>query len=651
MPESTHTNSIGMEFVHIEPGDFLMGNDLPLPDDLVCLSHRRYGDFDERPVRRVAITRPFELGTYQVTNAQYELFDPSHRALRGKLGFSHDDDEAVVFVSWGEAAAFCAWLAGMEGLPYSLPTEAQWGYACRAGTNTPYHTGDGLPKSFHKNARVTWYPDARSEQDPDEDFRLTVGRTPPNPWGLYDMHGNVEEWCSDWYGPYDERRRVGFADPIGRADGYFRVTRGGSHSTELYYLRSANRSGTVPEERSWLIGFRVAIGEVTPQFPPIGQPLRLHERNVQPEIPEDISAGPDASAPYFNGPRVYVNIPPDSYGPAFSLHNHVPAVVSCPNGDVLAIWYTCDEEPGRELGILASRLRWGADEWEPASPFWDAPDRNDHASALLSDGATLYHLNGLSAAATYGSLATIMRTSSNSGATWSKASLILPDHGPRHMPIASAFQLRNGTLVLPCDAVSGGHGGTALWMSEDAGRTWRDPGGTIAGIHASVVELDDGRLMALGRGDNVDGMMPMSLSDDRGATWAYSASPFPPIGTGQRLVLRRLREGPILAVSFATAPMTITDESGAERDVEGMFCALSLDEGRTWTNRRLVSDDGLERPVETLDGWACPMGASLSERLGYLTAWQAPNGLIHLLSSRNHYAFNHKWLVTPPPAP
>ncbi len=466
MPEATHTNSLGMEFVPIEPGRFLMGNDAPLHDDLVRLSHWRYGDFDERPVHRPDIKQGYHIGTLQVTNSWYEQFDPSHRDLRGKLGMSAEDDEAVIFVSWYDAVAFCDWLSEKEGRVYRLPTETEWEYAARAGTTTAYHTGDTLPDEFAKNARMTWFPD-ESRTKGENVVPLHVGRTPPNSWGLYDVHGNVEEWCSDWYAPYDGREH---ADPLGPADGDFRVTRGGSHSTELYYLRSSNRMGALPEESNWLIGFRVVMGEPAP-FTWWGHSARiqLNRSNVVQTAAVREEARRDPSEPYFAGPRRYVNIPDRSFGPAFSYHNHDPAICECPNGDILAIWYTCVEEPGRELGIVASRLRAGADEWETASSFWDAPDRNDHAPALLRAGDTLYHFNGLSAAATWGPLATILRTSTDSGSTWSKARYIISDHGPRHMPIASAFQLRDGTMVVPCDAVSVGGGGTALWMSDDDG--------------------------------------------------------------------------------------------------------------------------------------------------------------------------------------
>ncbi len=645
--EKAHVNGLGMRLLRIEPGSFLMGSP-------------QGGDFDERPVHRVTISRPFYLCATEVTNAQYEQFDPAHGKLRGKLGMSKEDDEAVIFVSWHEADRFCRWLSEREGRPYRLPTEAEWEYACRAGTTTEYWTGKTLEdKAFHKNARMTWFPDPA--RTPKGDLvSLAVGRTPPNPWGLFDMHGNVEEWCQDWYGPYEPGDEV---DPVGRARGDFRVTRGGSHSTTLEFLRSANRSGTLPEDKSWLIGFRVAMGPA-PQTKPLPEaPPPLCRQNVRRDVPADIAQGPDPARPYFRGPRRYVKIPPGSTGPLFSKHNHDPGLAACPNGDLLAIWYTCLNEPGRELGIAASRLRYGAEEWEPASPFWDAPDRNDHAPALWSDGrGTLFHFNGLSAAATWGSLATVLRTSTDSGATWSKARLIMPEHGLRHMPVEAILRTHDGAIVVPCDAVTGGSGGTAILISRDGGATWTDPGAGkpkpefregargswIAGIHAGLVELNDGRLMAFGRGDTINGRMPKSVSSDGGATWTYSASPFPPISGGQRLVLLRLTEGPIFFASFAK--QSLRDAAGGEFNVSGLFGAFSFDEGQTWPARRLITDDGPARPIDG-GGNTGPfmLSRTTAEPAGYLAVCQAANGVIHLITSKNHYAFNLAWLKTPPP--
>ena len=150
------TNSIGMKFVHLKPDSFLMGSD-------------KGGDFDERPVHRVKISQSFALAVTEVSNAQYEQFDPAHRQLRGKLGLSKEDDEAVVFVSWHDAAKFCEWLSKKEGQPYHLPTEAEWEYACRAGTTTAYYTGESLPPNYYKNQKIEWKPVV---------VPLHVGRTP-----------------------------------------------------------------------------------------------------------------------------------------------------------------------------------------------------------------------------------------------------------------------------------------------------------------------------------------------------------------------------------------------------------------------------------------------------------------------------------------
>jgi sulfatase modifying factor 1 len=438
---------------------------------------------------------------------------------------------------------------------------------------------------------------------------------------------------------------------LGRADGDFKVTRGGSHSTELYYLRSANRMGVVPEDKSWLIGFRVVLGRM-PDTKPLPKPqLELHQRNVSQSIPADIAKSPDPGTPYFEGPRKYVIIPDDANGPIFPNHNHVPNIVQCANGDLLTIWYTCVSESHRELAIVASRLRYGSGQWEPATMFWDQPDRNDHTPALWCDSdGTLYHFNGYAAAATWGSLAVILRTSSDHGLSWTKARVILPEHNIRQMPIESIFRTQDGQVLLPCDAVTGGSGGTAIYLSADNGRTWRDAGGTIAGIHACAAQLTDGRLLAFGRGDNIAGRMPMSISNNMGRTWTYSPSIFPPVGGGQRPVILRLKEGPLCFVSFANKGMMITDVSGKQRRVEGMFAAVSHDHAKSWSNIRLVSHDGPDQMVESADGKPFKLGFSSAEPRGYLSICQAANGVIHLITSRQHYSFNLKWLETPPAA-
>ncbi|MHC4505940.1 MAG: formylglycine-generating enzyme family protein, partial [Planctomycetota bacterium] len=350
------TNTIGMTFVRIPARSFLMGDD--------------DGDFDEKPAHPVTISNAFEMAVTPVTNAQYEQFDPRHRALRGRRGFSNGDDEAVVFVNWHEAVAFCEWLSTKEGRRCHLPTEAEWEYACRAGTTTPYHTGEDLPAECRRHQQADWDPTP---------VDLTVGRSAPNAFGLHDMHGPVEQWCSDWYGPYEPGEQV---DPVGRATGEMKVTRGGSHNADVEFLRSANRLGTLPADKHWLIGLRVVCGEPrsTAPLPPPEPPLWARDVSQR---PHDWPVGPDPAAPYFAYPRVFVRIPDGANGPLYSRHNHCPSVAWCANGDLLAAWFSTNTEKGREMAIAAARLRRGATEWDDADVFFKAPDRNMTGTALF----------------------------------------------------------------------------------------------------------------------------------------------------------------------------------------------------------------------------------------------------------------------------
>lgn len=616
-----YTNFIGMEFVRVEPGVFQMGvGKTPLPMEVAPGgSLFPEGDYDEKSNHTVTISGPFYVGMYEVTNLQYELFRPEHRKLR-RGDDSGADDEAVVNVNWYDAQAFCRWLSDKEGLPYRLPTEAEWEYACRAGTTTPFSTGDALPQELSRQSRS-----------------VEVGQMPANPRGIYDMHGNVEEWCYDWYGPYEAADQT---DPVGRITGDFKVIRGGDRGTDPYYRRSANRLGTLPEDKHGIIGFRVVIGEMPATEPLPKAAPAAYQIGVSQEVPPDIEKGPDRSKPYMRI-REFVKIPPGNTGPLYEKHNHFTSVTECPNGDLIAIWHTCIGESGRELAVAASRLRYGRQEWEQASLFWDAPDRNDHGHAMWFDGEEkIYHFQGL--ADTVRNVALVMRTSSDNGVTWSQPRIIA-GHGPSRMPVESVFRTKEGFYAISCDK-----GPNILWISRDRGISWSECGGTIRGKHATAVQLADGRLMALGREANIDGRMPMSVSGDMGKRWEYSASEFPPVSWGQRAVLLRLKEGPLLFASFCKK-MMVTNTSGDRHEVSGLFGAVSFDEGKTWPHKRLVTDDGPPHQVGSLNGEPIIMSPHNTESVGYLAVCQTSDGVINLLTSRQHYAFNLKWLTTLPP--
>lgn len=388
----------------------------------------------------------------------------------------------------------------------------------------------------------------------------------------------------------------------------------------------------------------------------------------------DWTAAAGRGHPLFVAPIPFV-VPPCDKGEPFHPHHHQPSLTWLPNGDLLAVWFSTGSEEGLELTVLASRLRAGRATWDPASEFFKATNCNMTGSVVVHDGkGILHHFNGMGrkGARGYERLALFLRESRDNGVTWTPPRAIEPRFTARRRVIQPAFVTRDGVLVQPCDARPVGSGGTCLFMSRDGGKTWVDPGegkpapvfadgavveGTAAGIHAGIVELLDGRLLALGRGDAIvdpgTGLArtPMSLSGDLGATWTCSPSPFGRIGMGQRPVLMRLREGPIMLVAFTSNrikeplryPTTFIDQQGHAFTGNGMYAALTFDEGRTWPLWKLLTPGTGEYDGGAHHGRFATSPTN-AEPAGYLAATQSPDGIIHLVSSRLHYRFNLAWL-------
>jgi formylglycine-generating enzyme required for sulfatase activity len=225
-------NSINLSLKKLPAGKFVMGEG---PD-----------------AHEVTLTRPFYLGVYEVTHAQYEQVmgvtpTPSYlRATQNPV-----DNNPVEKVSWKEATEFCRKLSELPeekaaGRVYRLPTEAEWEYACRAGTTTNFSSGDD--QSTHGD--YAWFV-SNSGAKPHP-----VGEKKPNAWGLFDMNGNVEEWCSDWYGDYS---KGAVTDPTGPTTGSYRVVRGGSWDGGAADCRSAFRGRIGPSIRDYGLGFRIAL--------------------------------------------------------------------------------------------------------------------------------------------------------------------------------------------------------------------------------------------------------------------------------------------------------------------------------------------------------------------------------------------------------
>jgi hypothetical protein len=579
-------------------------------------------------------------------------------------------------VSWKDAAAFCEWLSAKEGKPYRLPTEAEWEYACRAGTITKYWTGNSLPIGHQRNQWTETGSKAVNAKDRalrsskgNANVSLRVAVTPVNPWGLYAMHGNVEEWVYDWYGPHTTGE---LTDPIGPADGMFKVTRGGSHNTSLKYLRSANRSATLPTDMNWLIGFRVVQAPLPKSEPGPAEAMTMNDLSVKVEFAD---WSEPLNRPVFHEPIPFVRTDDSHPVPSQLTHHHCPTLTWCANGDLLAAWYATISEIGREMVIASSRLRHGRDEkwaaqWDVAQLFFGPADRNTTGTCLMNDGqGRLYFFNAIGDSGHHRDQCLIMSTSEDSGRTWARPRVI-SDLFRRHKytPMDSAFVDPDGTIVLAMDyaplGFAANEAGSGVFISQDQGATWYDritgksapqvaAGNTdslAAGFHINVVRLKDGRLLAMTRtqgGWDINGHMTQSYSTDEGQTWTYRESPFPGIGGGQRLVLKRLAEGPLMLISFARE-MEFTDSSGTEFTGHGMFAALSFDEGETWPVSKLLTAGG---PRREIDGGGNTgrfvMDSTHAETRGYLAVAQTPDHMIHLISSRLHYRFNLAWLEAP----
>jgi formylglycine-generating enzyme len=270
---------VKLELVLIPAGEFQMGSP----------ANEAQRDDDEGPQHKVRITKPFYMGRHEVTREQFARFIDATRTRTDaekegsgygmtkdgfklvdglswrKPGIEQGANHPVVQVSWNDAVAFCKWLAKKTGATVALPTEAEWEYACRAGADTRFWFGttaeDGKGKlNWCDQAANRWIGQYNRKFDEavgyDDGYGTTapVGRFAANAFGLYDMHGNVWEWCSDWYGTYDAGAKV---DPPGPATGQYRVLRGGSWDGYPRYCRSAGRGGLTPAARYNGYGFRL----------------------------------------------------------------------------------------------------------------------------------------------------------------------------------------------------------------------------------------------------------------------------------------------------------------------------------------------------------------------------------------------------------
>ena len=231
-------DEVSLELVMIPAGEFHMGS----PDD-------EPGRSADEVAHRVRLSRALLIGRYEVTQRQYEAVMGTNPSF-----YQGDPQLPVERVTWEQAAEFCRRASQLTGRDVRLPSEAQWEYACRAGTTSPFHFGDDVtPDDVN-------FDTSEGGVIPGESLQRTtpVGGYPANCWGLYDMHGNVREWCADWYGPYPRDARM-VVDPAGPPTGPAHLLRGGSWDDYSRRCRSAYRCGYRPGDREQCHGFRVVV--------------------------------------------------------------------------------------------------------------------------------------------------------------------------------------------------------------------------------------------------------------------------------------------------------------------------------------------------------------------------------------------------------
>jgi sulfatase modifying factor 1 len=231
-------NSIGMKFVWIPPGTFMMGS--PKEERERVINEIQH---------KVTLTKGFYMGVHTVTQEQWTEIMGNNPS-----GFKGEENLPVEVVSWNDCQEFVRKLREMDKKPYRLPTEAEWEYACRAGTTTPFHFGETISAD-----QANYHGDFTYGNGKKGAYRkksTPVGSFSANAFGLYDMHGNVLQWCQDWYGEYPQKDII---DPRGPDTGTHRVVRGGSWHYGPGICRSAYRFKNGPGDRYSNFGFRVSF--------------------------------------------------------------------------------------------------------------------------------------------------------------------------------------------------------------------------------------------------------------------------------------------------------------------------------------------------------------------------------------------------------
>jgi hypothetical protein len=364
---------------------------------------------------------------------------------------------------------------------------------------------------------------------------------------------------------------------------------------------------------------------------------------------EPARLGPNPEKPYFTV-RFALPVPPENatnnvaalagIDPAVFTHNHSPGFEILPNGDALAVWFSTppgESESSTNTSFIQARLRYGAEEWDLPELFFKTENYNDQSGLLWNDNGTIRFFGG--GRGLSDSVPFKMADSTDNGATWtlSLPQLDQPAENVTAQPITSAFRGAGSAIYF---AMDGGNAESFLWRSLDNGIHWHDMGGRTGGRHSVIVPLDDqGDLLSIGgKNASVDHWSPENISTNWGATWSAStASPFPPLGSAQRPSFIKLADGNLFFVSDAYLHKAQRPPPDGWKYGNGCFVALSTNSGTSWRIKSL--------PVQLPNHERGTNGT-----LGYVTARQAPNGVIHILTTETqpclHYELNGAWIFS-----
>jgi len=543
---------VPLEMAWIPEGTFLMG--------------QREGEQNaypnkETPQHAVALSRGYWMGKYEVTKEQW-------RAVMGTepwTGRRYVDEAPrtpAVCVSWEDAQAFVDKLSSMTGKTFRLPTEAEWEYACRAGTATRFYWGDD-PMYEEIDRRAWWRGNALITP---EQCARPVGQMPPNPWGLYDMSGNVSEWCRDWHGYYGGGPET---DPVGPSTAEHRVLRGGSWMSIGGHCRSSRRHHELPSMAKSDFGFRVVCA------PPV------EKQAGSPEFVDVFVAGTEGVNTY-----------------------RIPSLLLTPDGSLLAFCEARKESiaDASPTDMILRRSLDGGRSWLPAQVLvrgagnealmnpCPVVDRSTGAIVLFLINA---HKGGPDRHRH------LLLTSADNGRTWSEpldAGKFITNYDDRFVPGPGiGVQLRSGRLVIPGysgeinEAIDENFYSRALY-SDDHGRSWTlGPRVPVMSDESQAVELKDGTLMLNMRGNMGTSCRGVALSKDGGESWSRCYWD------------RALNECPcqasIVRYGFAEQDgrdrllFANPDNSGERFGIlerTRMTVRLSYDEGKTWPVKKLI---------------------------------------------------------------